>query len=79
VSGAAHSSSDAKEEGSQSQVVAFPQSPESPSYNLPLGLSSFIGREREMSEVKWAQPRTSNYTINRLALNALVVKFAPVG
>jgi len=38
----------------QSQVVAFPRSleEERSSHNIPLELSSFIGREREMAEVK---------------------------
>src|ERR671932_720278 len=39
----------------QSQVVAFPRSLEEekrPSHNMPLALTSFIGREREIAEVK---------------------------
>ena len=38
----------------QSQVVAFPRSLEEekrPSHNMPLALTSFIGREREIAEV----------------------------
>ena len=34
------------------QVVAFPRSLERPLHNLPLELSSFIGREQELAEVK---------------------------
>src|SRR5919199_4600720 len=47
-------SSDPKEH-TQSQIVAFPRSleeEERPSHNLPLELTSFIGREREIAEVK---------------------------
>src|SRR5918911_1986381 len=39
----------------QSQVVAFPRSLEEekrPSHNMPLALTSFIGREREIAEVR---------------------------
>src|SRR5919199_4295928 len=44
-------------EHAQSQVVAFPRSPgeevRRPSrHNLPLELTSFVGREREIAEVK---------------------------
>jgi predicted ATPase/DNA-binding CsgD family transcriptional regulator len=39
--------------GKESSVVAFPHSiQERPLYNLPLELSSFVGREREIGEVK---------------------------
>jgi hypothetical protein len=36
------------------QVVAFPRSPEPerPLHNMPLEMTSFVGREREMAEVK---------------------------
>src|SRR5918993_1179148 len=37
---------------SPSQVVPFPRTPEPLLHNLPLELSSFIGREPEVSEVK---------------------------
>jgi predicted ATPase/DNA-binding CsgD family transcriptional regulator len=45
---------DASGEEGSSRVVAFPHShaPERPLTNLPLQLSSFVGREREISEVK---------------------------
>src|SRR5919205_4638024 len=49
------SRADAKEHTTQSQVVAFPRSTEVEerlSHNLPLELSSFIGRDREIAEVK---------------------------
>jgi MoxR-like ATPase len=51
---AAHPPSSDAKEGTQSQVVAFPRSPEAehPSHNLPLELSSFVGRERQIAEVK---------------------------
>src|SRR5918996_538750 len=51
---AAHPPSSGAKEGTQSQVVAFPRSPvaERPSHNLPLQLSSFVGRERQIAEVK---------------------------
>jgi hypothetical protein len=48
---AAHPPGDAKEDSS-SQVVAFPRTPERLPHNLPLELSSFVGREREIAEVK---------------------------
>ena len=40
------------ERNTQSSVIAFPRSPERPPHNLPLELSSFVGREREIAEVK---------------------------
>jgi predicted ATPase/DNA-binding CsgD family transcriptional regulator len=46
------------EEPAQRQVLAFPRSPgeeehrSSPHHNLPLELTSFVGRQREVSEVK---------------------------
>ena len=51
---AAHPPSSDAKEGTQSQVVAFPRFPEAehPSHNLPLELSSFVGRERQIAEVK---------------------------
>jgi hypothetical protein len=51
---AAQPPSNDPKEHAQSQVVAFPRSPEEerPSHNMPLELSSFIGREREIAEVK---------------------------
>jgi predicted ATPase/DNA-binding CsgD family transcriptional regulator len=51
---AAHPPSKDAKERSQSQVIAFPRSPEEepPSHNLPLELSSFVGREQEIAEVK---------------------------
>ena len=51
---AAHPPSSDAKEGTQSQVVAFPRSPEAerPSHNLPLELSSFVGREQQIAEVK---------------------------
>src|SRR5215216_4865585 len=54
---AAQPPSNEPKEHAQSQVIAFPRSPEEkeqpPShYNLPLELSSFVGRQREISEVK---------------------------
>ena len=48
---ATHPPRDAKGDN-PSQVVAFPRAPERPLNNLPLELSSFIGREREIAEVK---------------------------
>jgi non-specific serine/threonine protein kinase len=48
---AAHPPSNAKGDSS-SQVVAFPRVPERLPNNLPLELSSFVGREREIAEVK---------------------------
>src|SRR5215207_1662958 len=46
------SSSDAKR-GKESSVVAFPRSTQvRPLHNLPLELSSFVGRERQIAEVK---------------------------
>jgi hypothetical protein len=46
------SSSDAKR-GDESSVVAFPRGTQArPLHNLPLQLSSFVGREREIAEVK---------------------------
>jgi predicted ATPase len=48
---AAHPPSDAKGDN-PSQVVAFPRAPERPLNNLPLELSSFIGREWKIAEVK---------------------------
>jgi hypothetical protein len=52
---AAHPPSNDPKEHTQSQVVAFPRSleeEERSSHNIPLELSSFIGREREIAEVK---------------------------
>ena len=52
---AAHPPSSDPKEHTQSQIVAFPRSleeEERPSHNLPLELTSFIGREREIAEVK---------------------------
>lgn len=42
------------EEGGPSPVAAFPRArtPKSPPHNLPMELTSFVGREREMAEVK---------------------------
>jgi hypothetical protein len=34
-------------------VESAPRTPERPPHNLPLELSSFVGREKEMAEVKW--------------------------
>jgi predicted ATPase len=53
MSDATNSSGDARE-GSSTPVVTFPRArtSEPPPNNLPLELSSFIGREREMAEVK---------------------------
>src|SRR5215212_3530047 len=45
------SSRDARR-GNESSVVAFPHTQERPLHNLPLELSSFVGREREIAEVK---------------------------
>jgi hypothetical protein len=45
------SSRDARR-GNESSVVAFPHTQERPLHNLPLELSSFVGREREIGEVK---------------------------
>ena len=48
---AAHPPNDAKGD-SPSQVVAFPRTRERLPHNLPPELSSFVGREREIAEVK---------------------------
>jgi predicted ribonuclease YlaK len=48
---AAHPPSDAKG-NSSSQVGSSPQAPKGPLHNLPLELSSLVGREREIAEVK---------------------------
>jgi predicted ATPase/DNA-binding CsgD family transcriptional regulator len=48
---AAHQLSDVKK-GKESSVVAFPRTSEPLPNNLPLELSSFVGRERELVEVK---------------------------
>jgi DNA polymerase III delta prime subunit len=39
-------------EGENGSLIAFPRAREPPSDNLPLELSSFIGREREVAEVE---------------------------
>jgi hypothetical protein len=54
---AAQPPSNAPEEHAQGQVVAFPRFPgeeeQRPSpHNLPLELTSFVGRQREISEAK---------------------------
>ena len=51
---AAHPPNRDANEGTQSRLVAFPRSPEEerPAHNLPLELTSFIGRQREIAEVK---------------------------
>ena len=53
---AAQPPSNEPKEHTQSQVVAFPRSTQEEeerlSHNMPLELSSFIGREREIAEVK---------------------------
>jgi predicted ATPase/DNA-binding NarL/FixJ family response regulator len=40
------------ERDTQSSVIAFPRAPERPPHNLPLELSSFVGRKQEIAEVK---------------------------
>src|SRR5829696_9970769 len=51
---AAHPPNRDANKGTQSRLVAFPRSPEEqerPAHNLPLELTSFIGRQREIAEV----------------------------
>ncbi len=54
---AAHPPNRDADEGTQSQVVAFTRSPkeERTAHNLPLELTSIIGRQREIAEVKHLQ------------------------
>jgi predicted ATPase len=52
---AAHPPNRDANEGTKSRLVVFPRSPdeeERPAHNLPLELTSFIGRQREIAEVK---------------------------
>ncbi len=45
------SSSDAKK-GNERSIVSFPRAQRRPLHNLPLELSSFVGRTQEIAEVK---------------------------
>src|SRR5829696_358502 len=40
------------ERNTKGPVIAFPRTPERPPHNLPLELSSFVGRRQEIAEVK---------------------------
>ena len=57
---AVHPPSDDAKGDSPSQVLAFPHAPQRPLNNLPLELSSFIGREKELADVKRLLSSSSN-------------------